>query len=210
MKQTLNGITKTFGALTVDSIAPSEYKEGVLYAQIRQEIETVYPTKRVDNSMQDSLFSVDMFNFAAGETYNSTRVGWIPVPEGTTTEQVAQLLGTKPNARICKKYSNKLIDVLTEEQKYSIAKGQRTAKQFAETLVVKDQNGKVVEPLQYSQGFYVNDFTNHKGSNDTGINIFGDIDVRTVKTIAKATEAEQVEAAGAVAAKLAAEVDAIQ
>lgn len=209
-KQTLNGITRTFGAITVDSVGPSEYKEGVLQAQIRQVVTTEYPSKRVDNSLQDSLFATEDFNLGAGQTFESTRMAWINVPLTATAEQVSALLDTKENARVCKKYSNKLLDVLTDEQKYAIAKGLRTAKQFAETLVIRNEAGEVVKPIQYAQGFFVNDYTNHKGSNDTGINIFGDIDVRTVKTIAKATEAEQVEAAGAVAAKLAAEVDAIQ
>jgi len=181
-KQTVNGITKTFSGLTVDSIAANPYKAGLFQAQIRQTVETSYPSKRVDNSMQDSLFNVEAFNLPAGESYTSKRVGWIAVPEGTTPEQVQQLLNTKTNARICKKYANNVLDVLTDEQKYAIANNQQTVEAFAERLLIRDKDGNAIAPAQYSQGFYVNDYTNHKGSKDEGINAFGDIDVRTVKT----------------------------
>jgi hypothetical protein len=209
MKQSLNGITKEFAVLSVDKVTASEYKEGIYQAQIRQTVTTTYPSKRVDNSMQDSLFAVEDFKLELGESYESTRVGWINVPEGTTAEQVAQLLGTKPNARICKKYSNKLLDVLTDEQKYSISAGQRTAAQFAESLVIRNSEGAIVQPVQYSQGFYVNDFSNHKGSSENGINIFGDIDIRVTKTVTVATKAEEAIKSAQVMSKLQAEVDAL-
>jgi len=209
MKQSLNGITKEFAVLSVDKVTASEYKEGIYQAQIRQTVTTTYPSKRVDNSMQDSLFAIEDFKLELGESYESTRVGWINVPEGTTAEQVAQLLGTKPNARICKKYSNKLLDVLTDEQKYSISAGQRTAAQFAESLVIRNSAGEIVQPVQYSQGFYVNDFSNHKGSSETGINIFGDIDIRVAKTVTVATQAEAAAKSAQVISKLQAEVDAL-
>jgi hypothetical protein len=209
MKQSLNGITKEFAVLSVDKVTASEYKEGIYQAQIRQTVTTTYPSKRVDNSMQDSLFAIEDFKLELGESYESTRVGWINVPEGTTAEQVAQLLGTKANARICKKYSNKLLDVLTDEQKYSISAGQRTAAQFAESLVIRNSEGAIVQPVQYSQGFYVNDFSNHKGSSETGINIFGDIDIRVAKTVTVATKAEEAIKSAQVMSKLQAEVDAL-
>lgn len=208
-KQTLNGITKTFGAITVDSVGPSEYKEGVLQAQIRQVVTTEYPSKRVDNSLQDSLFATEDFNLGAGQTFESTRMAWINVPLTATAEQVSALLDTKENARVCKKYSNKLLDVLTDEQKYAIAKGLRTAKQFAETLVIRNEAGEVVKPIQYAQGFFVNDYTNHKGSKDAGINIFGDIDIRTEIKVTTQETTEADTTAGEATSKLNQEVEAM-
>jgi type IV secretory pathway VirJ component len=175
MKTTVNGISKEFNAITVDGIVDSLKGPEFKQAQIRQTIISTYPGKKVENSMSDSLFDIEAFNIE-GTEYKSTRMAWVLVPNGVTKEQVEAMLATKPKARICKKYSNKLVDVLTDEQKYALSAGIVTKEQLQDKHVIKDSAGNVVQPIQYSTGFFVNDYTNHKES--ANANVFGDVDMR--------------------------------
>jgi hypothetical protein len=177
MKTTINGISKQFNLITVDGIVDSLKGPEFKQAQIRQVVTTTYPGKKVENSMSDSLFDIDAFDIE-GTEYESTRMAWVLVPNNVTKEQVEAMLATKPNARICKKYSNKLVDVLTDEQKYALSAGLVTTEQLQNKHVIKDKAGNVIQPVQYSTGFFVNDYTNHKESKNA--NAFGDVDIRTV------------------------------
>jgi hypothetical protein len=128
--------------------------------------------------------ALEAFNIE-GTEYKSTRMAWVLVPSNVTKEQVEAMLATKPNARICKKYSNKLVDVLTDEQKYALNAGIVTKEQLQEKHVIKDSQGNVVQPVQYSTGFFVNDYTNHKES--ANANAFGDVDMRVETKVATPT-----------------------
>jgi hypothetical protein len=184
MKTTVNGISKQFNPITVDGIVDSLKGPEFKQAQIRQVVTSIYPGKKVENSMSDSLFDVEAFNIE-GTEYKSTRMAWVLVPSNVTKEQVEAMLATKPNARICKKYSNKLVDVLTDEQKYALNAGIVTKEQLQEKHVIKDSQGNVVQPVQYSTGFFVNDYTNHKES--ANANAFGDVDMRVETKVATPT-----------------------
>jgi hypothetical protein len=184
MKTTVNGISKQFNPITVDGIVDSLKGPEFKQAQIRQVVASIYPGKKVENSMSDSLFDVEAFNIE-GTEYKSTRMAWVLVPSNVTKEQVEAMLATKPNARICKKYSNKLVDVLTDEQKYALNAGIVTKEQLQEKHVIKDSQGNVVQPVQYSTGFFVNDYTNHKES--ANANAFGDVDMRVETKVATPT-----------------------
>jgi hypothetical protein len=184
MKTTVNGISKQFNPITVDGIVDSLKGPEFKQAQIRQVVASIYPGKKVENSMSDSLFDVEAFNIE-GTEYKSTRMAWVLVPSNVTKEQVEAMLATKPNARICKKYSNKLVDVLTDEQKYALSAGIVTKEQLQEKHVIKDSQGNVVQPVQYSTGFFVNDYTNHKES--ANANAFGDVDMRVETKVATPT-----------------------
>ncbi len=138
-----SGIVRTFSAITVDSVEQSPYEKGgkvVYQAQIRQTVTTTYPGARIGNSMTASIFDTDAFGFE-GQTYTSQRVTWLTVPEGTTVEQVEAQLAKFPNARIWSKYSNKVEDVMTEEQHYAVKSGQQDLAFFMDKLVIRDRNG---------------------------------------------------------------------
>jgi hypothetical protein len=159
----------TFGKLTVDSVSENTYKKGIFQAQIRQVVTTEYPSMRVGNSSSDLLFSESSFNIPAGQSYNSTRVTWIPVPAGTTAAQVTERLSAVPDARIYRVISNNVNDVLTSEQHQAISAGLRTLESFKDSLLVRDSEGNAVVPAQYRQNFF----------SATGKE---DVDMRTAKT----------------------------
>lgn len=148
---TTTGLVKNFNDITVDEVKLSDYPKvvnGVEYpvhqAQIRQVVSTEYPGARVGNSLSDNLFATEDFNLPS-TTYDSTRVTWIPVPEGTTPEQVEKLLAANPEATIYGIYSNNVKDVMTDEQKYSVSSGQRDLAFFEDKLRIKDGEGNELD-----------------------------------------------------------------
>jgi len=148
-----------FGTLGVDSVSPHAYKNGISSAQLRQVVKTTYPSIRVGNSRTSSLFAQEAFNLESGQAYESTRVTWINVPNGTTVEQVVAQLRNHPGARIYRVISNNVEEVLTDEQKQAVQAGLTTLATFEEKLRVRrtDANGNVVDiegPAQYRQHFF--------------------------------------------------------
>lgn len=128
-------------AITLDEIKVSEnQKEGTLTAQIRQTITTVsmYPSKRVDSNLQDSLFAAADFGFV-DKPYTNTenRVAWIPVPTDATKETVAPALAkaSANGACIYRVMSN--APILEDRQQYAISQGLRTMDEFADTQAVR-------------------------------------------------------------------------
>ena len=136
-----NGITRTFGAITVDSVSASQYKSHCDQAQIRQTVTTTYPSKQVGNSESSLLFSTAEFKIEPGKTYTSTRVTWVDVPKGTTKEQVEERLKAAQFGRIQRKISLKVEDVMTDQQKYAVASGIRTLADFKEQLGITKNDG---------------------------------------------------------------------
>lgn len=130
--------------ITVDNVKSTEFsKPGFMQAQLRQVITTKsnYPSARVGNSLNDSLFAVN--EFAGIElkefTSNETRIAWMDVPTGTTVEDVVARLAKAPKANLYKILSNS--PILTEEQKSSIERGQRTMDFFAGRQAVRYPDG---------------------------------------------------------------------
>lgn len=169
--QSTQAITKNVvkSAITVDKISASEnQKAGTLTAQLRQVITTnaSYPSKRVGNEKQDSLFGTAEFGFTTQDFSSvENRVAFMHVPVGTTAEVVLAKLAQAPQSCLYKELSNK--PIITEDQNYSITVGQNTLESFANTQVVRypdspavaenlrgkiilDNNGKV----QYRRVFY--------------------------------------------------------
>lgn len=114
----MNTVEKTFGDLTVDSIAPGlNGKKN--QAQLRQVVTTIYPSARVGNSHSDSIFSENDFGFEEGQSFESTRVGWMDVPlniEGKKgVKEVEKLLAKFPKAKLYRVLS--LEPILTSEQR---------------------------------------------------------------------------------------------
>lgn len=155
------------GKISLSRIYKAEYqKEGTLTAELKQEVvtKTSYPSKKVSNSMQDSIFGNEAFGFESQDfTATETRVAWIPVPSGATEEEVeANLSKAIANgATLYRVMSNK--PILTEDQDYSIQVGNKTLADYAAAQVVrypeshpqggqliKDTNGKV----QYRRIFF--------------------------------------------------------
>jgi len=166
-----------FGKITVDSVSENTYKKGIYQAQLRQVVTTEYPSVKLGNSNSDLLFGEDAFNLPAGQSYDSTRITWIPVPEGTTAEKVAERLEATPDARIYRVISNNVADVMTEEQHQSVKAGLRTMEDFKDSLIVRDSDGNTITPVQFRQNFF----------SATGKE---DIDLRTAANVSQETPAQ--------------------
>lgn len=136
-----NGIKQSFGAITVDSVGPNQYNQDKWQAQIRQEVSTIYPAARPHDSLSDGIF--DASSFGEGQTYIEKRVTWVPVPKGTTAQQVQARLKQTPDAVLHKTLSLK--PILSEEQVNAMSTGlsSMTEDDYAEKAV-KDANGNIV------------------------------------------------------------------
>jgi len=108
--------------ISVSRVFTSNYqKEGTQTAELRQTVtvRSFYPTKSIRNSLQDNIFGMKDFGFEESEYVNKeTRVTWIDVPVGTTTEQVAAKLAAYPAAVLYRITSNK--PILSDTEQYAV------------------------------------------------------------------------------------------
>ncbi len=114
-------------ALIIRNIKPHAYKAGVHEVELAQVVSETrdYPSKRANTGLGDGLMSESDFGFPSNSfTNESTRVAWVAVKPGTTTEQVAAMLKAYPNAGIKRVLSNQ--PILSSEQKSAIAAGLTT------------------------------------------------------------------------------------
>lgn len=147
-------IKKQFSKITVDSVTPHQFKKGLFQAQLRQSVVTEYPSMRVGNSKADLLFGLDKFKLPEGQMFKSERVTWIPLPSDMKVEEVQAAIDAEPKARIYKTLSNKLEDVLTQEQHQAIQRGLKSVEDFRKSRLVKDKEGKELPGTpQYAQNF---------------------------------------------------------
>jgi hypothetical protein len=150
-----SGIKKVFGKITVDKVEADRYKESLDSAQIRQIVTKIYPSASVSNNKQDSLFSTEDFGLEGGSEYTEERVTWIPVPKGTTAEQVQAMLDKKPDAKIYKVLSHE--PILTDGQEYALEAGLIDLETIAEKQMVRDGEGSPIlfnDEVQFSAKFF--------------------------------------------------------
>lgn len=139
------GVTKSVSksAIYIGLISISQYqKEGTKTAQLRQDITTVasYPTKRIDNDMQDNLFSANDFGFEMKDFQTvEQRVAFMDIPQNATQQDLQAKLNECKDACLYKVMSNR--PILTESQKYAISQNIRTMDEFAESQVVRYPEG---------------------------------------------------------------------
>ena len=142
----------TKSGIQIEDVFTSDFqKEGTLSAQLRQviEVKSFYPSKKVDNNMQDNVFSLDEFGFEEQEfTSNENRVAWMDVPVGTTTDQVAERIAKFKDACLYKVLSN--TPIITDNQQYAISQGLRSTDDFANTQVVRYPDGTKKEDKDVS------------------------------------------------------------
>lgn len=97
-------------ALEVSRVYKSDWqKEGSLTAELKQKHITTssYPSKRVENNMQDNIFATEEFGYEDTNFSNEkTLVAWIDVPENSTVESVVAKLASFPEASIYRVISN--------------------------------------------------------------------------------------------------------
>lgn len=142
----------TKGPITVDDIHVSDFqKDGTESAQLRQviNVKSFYPSKRVDNNMQDNMFSLDEFGFEETEFESiENRVAFTDVPKGTTVETVLARIAANPTACLYKVLSNE--PIITDNQEFAIQQGLRTKDEFANTQVVRYPEGTVKDNIDVS------------------------------------------------------------
>lgn len=143
MTSTNNGVRKeiTKSLISLDELKISDnQKAGTITAQIRQTITTKssYPSKKVDSNLQDSLVGAEAFGFESKD-YTSTeqRVAWVPVPVDYTVSQTNALLATANNNGACIYKVLSAAPILDDNQKYSVAIGQRSLDQYADAQAVR-------------------------------------------------------------------------
>lgn len=132
------GVTYQFGKIVVDKVGPS-LNEKKHQAQLRQLVTSIYPGVRPGNSLTDPLFSAEAFGAKAQE-FVEERVTWVPVPVGTTKEQVEAQLEKLPNARLVRILS--LNPILTEEQKNAMKAGLSKSTETGAPLTEDDYREK--------------------------------------------------------------------
>lgn len=94
--ENLNSVVVSREKITVDAIVDS-FKNGLKEAQLRQLINTAYPSAIISNELQDSLYSKEELG-VKDKVYTNARVAWIPVAEGKTAEEVQEDLDKHVNA----------------------------------------------------------------------------------------------------------------
>jgi hypothetical protein len=161
----------TYSDITVDKVEVGMYqKDGTLTAQIRQTVTTIsnYPSKQVDSDKQGGLFATEDFGFTSQPFTNTeNRVAWIPVPVGTTLEQV-QAKVTAANlqgATIYRVMSNQPILDKNQKNAVAIGLGDVTLDTFANRQIVRypagtEQEGQICldanNKVQYRRTFFWN------------------------------------------------------
>ena len=130
-------------SIAVSRVYAANYqKEGTLTAELKQTItvDSYYPAKSVSSSFQDSLFPTKDFGFVEKSfTAEETRVAWIPVPAGSTLEQVQAAIAAKPEATIYRILGNR--PIVTEDQNYAISQGITTLDIIGESQAVRYPQG---------------------------------------------------------------------
>lgn len=137
-----SGIKKVYGEISVDKVAPHQYKAGVDQAQLRQVVTKIYPGSSVGNNKADSLFDMDDFELEGGKEYATTRITWLDIPKGTEQAKVESMLGALKDARIYQILSDSAI--LTDNQESAIESGLSTLEIFEAAQIVKDDKGNEV------------------------------------------------------------------
>jgi hypothetical protein len=161
----------TYSEITLDKVEAGQYqKEGTLTAQIRQTVTTIssYPSKQVTSDKQDGLFDTAEFGFGTKDFPNvETRVAWIPVPVGTTIEQVKAklVIANAQGATIYRAMHNHPILDNNQKNAVKIGLGDVTLDTFANRQVVRfpaehPQEGQICldanNKVQYRRTFYWN------------------------------------------------------
>lgn len=154
----------TRSKVVVESITKGQFsKPGFMQAQLRQVVTTdsKYPSARVGNSLSDTLFSIEEFPGVEMQNFTNTenRLAWVGVPEGTTVEKAQSRI--PETACIYKILSHS--PILTEEQKSSIDRGQKSMDDFATSQAVRYPDNHATNPgalilkdgkIQYRATFY--------------------------------------------------------
>lgn len=156
-----------FNSIACSEVRKSDYQDrngnDVFYGILKQVKTTEYTSNGGNHSKQHNPFASQMAT--SNGTYDSTRVAFLQVPEGTTAEQVAEACA---NGHIYTEYSFNVADVLTDNQLYAVSQGQQTLADYEKRLVVKGKDDKpVIDKIAkrefYSQSFY---WGNEKSDND--------------------------------------------
>lgn len=147
-------------AITVSRVYKSDYqKEGTLTAELKQIVTTksYYPSKNVENSLSNNVFSIKEFGFEEKE-YESkeTRVTWISVPVNSTIKSVQEKLNSVKEANLYRILSNRPILADTQQHAINNPELNVTTDTFANKQVIRypegnekagqlalDKNGKI-------------------------------------------------------------------
>jgi hypothetical protein len=170
--------------IKVLSIAKGQYDDDrTETAQLRMDVLTTafLQSKQISNEFQDNVFSPAECGYETEKKDSlEKRMAFLPVPAGTTVEQLQKLLDEKfPNARIYRILSSE--PIVRKGQQYRIDKGELSLDTIISNQTVVDKNGELI--LFNGQPQYRQTFFNKDGLKE-------DVDTRTttVTPIAKKEE----------------------
>lgn len=134
-----------FGKIVISNLYTSKYqKKGTITCELKQVVTTTttYPSAGI--GLGDNLFDSSEFSELESPSYENkeTRVFWMNVPAGTTSQDVQLRLDKAVNAKLVKILSNR--PILNSNQENAISSGLTTLEKIAESQVVKDKDGKMI------------------------------------------------------------------
>lgn len=183
----VNGITYSFGKITVDSVTENPFKEGQYQAQIRQVVTRTYPGGSIGNSKADLLFEDDVEEQGEGPSFEQTRVTWLPLAKERSVRDIQNQLKKSPNANIWKIISDDVEDILTEEQLVAAENDKYDGVDmdfYEEKFLIRGKDGEELDTVGYQQYFFSKKFKK-------------DVDMRSADPLKDTTpfaEEEEVEA----------------
>ncbi len=132
--KTETGLTKNLNEVKLHKINQADFGDSLT---IKQTIETVYPSKRYNSSLSEGLFNND----SDGESYQNTRYCLVKAPTGITEEEAKEQLSKFPEACIQQIVSNRLNDILSDNDLYAIENGLVTEEELSDRYEMQDSQG---------------------------------------------------------------------
>lgn len=129
---------------------------GKMEVELRQEVQTTYPSIKLSNSLSDSLFTEAEASIKT-QVFTESRVAWMKVGEINDIDAITTKLAEMQNPTLYKILS--LNPILTDSDKGAILAELTTEEKIAEKQKVLNEKGEVVlynGVPQYRRVFYSN------------------------------------------------------
>lgn len=128
--QTDNGLYMQYAPIEVEFLQRDRFRDGLFQAQLRQRVMKIYPAVRIGNSLSDQITDIDKINISAGQKYITERVTWLHVDPGSTRFSVSMEIRKYPESVLYRLMSNRVEDVLSNEQLRQIETGFLSVEHF--------------------------------------------------------------------------------
>lgn len=141
-EKSVNAVKVQYGKVEIYDMGSTEYGG---YAVLTQEINRVYPGKRMGNSLSAGLFDDE-----SGQEFDAARFAIVKAPEFSTEQEkqavreaIVSQLAKFPQACIQQTLTNNIYDVISEEEKYALEQGNTTMEALKARRVLQDSEGNI-------------------------------------------------------------------